>query len=329
MKYFLALLFALLLTPLCQAQDVVDGIAAIVNDDVITFSEVKSQVDQQEKSLREALPEGGEELAKRIKALRLDALKALIERQLIVQEFKKQSFTFPDKEIDKRVAEIINNQYDGNRAAFVKTLQAQNMTIEEFRRDLKKQMIVYQMRYFNVNKDIVISPYKIEKFYQENADSFYQQDQIKMRMIHFKKGLFTEKEQDKNGKENTYDPQKRLADDIVRKLNTGSDFGSLASIYSEEEHKTKQGDWGWIDRKTLRKELSDVAFRLRPGQHSHVISAEEGYYVLQVYDFKKGQILPLSQIRDQIETTLVNEERQRLQQKWIDTLKAKAFIKMF
>lgn len=311
------------------AQDTIDGIAAIVNKEVITYSQVKDLVEPQEKALRDSIPQGGEELVQRIKALRLDALKALIETQLILQDFKKQGFELPDHVVDQRLQETIQTVFDGNRAAFIKTLEAQNKTLESYRKELKDQIIVQSMRHRNVSSEIMISPYKIEKYYQQNIEDFQQQDQVKLKMIFFKRSLFKEKTTDDSGAEVEYDPQKRIAEEIYRKLMSGSDFSSLASIYSEEDHKSKGGDWGWISRDTLRKELTDVVFRLRPGQHSHVITTEEGYYILQVYDYKRGKVQPLADVRDKIEAKLIQEERLKLQQKWIDSLKQKAYIKMF
>ncbi|MDL5057463.1 SurA N-terminal domain-containing protein [Geitlerinema calcuttense] len=134
---------ALILVGIClnaslRAQDVVDGIAAIVNDSVITFSQVKQQVDRQEQALRDALRDNPDEMVKRVKALRLEALNALIERELILQEFKKQGFDLPDRYVEARLRETIEQQFDGNRAAFIKTLEAQGLSMQEFREDMKK-----------------------------------------------------------------------------------------------------------------------------------------------------------------------------------------------
>ncbi|MDX2226383.1 MAG: peptidylprolyl isomerase [Verrucomicrobiae bacterium] len=319
----------MVLAPQSLAQDVVDGIAAIVNDKVITFSQVKTQVEPQEKALREALQGNPEELVKRIKALRLEALNALIERQLILQDFEKQGMVMPERIVDQRMEEIIKTQFDGNRSAFIKTMEAQKMTLQEYRRDLKDNVIVQYMRQRNVNSEIVISPFKIETYYQKNMDKFYREDQIRLRMIFFRKGIFKEKYVDDAGKEYEMDPQLKLAREVLKKLNTGSDFSNLARAYSEEPKRESGGDWGWIDNETLRDELAAVAFKLRPGQVSPIVVTDEGYYIMQCYDYRKGELLPLKSVRDRIEGELVQEERLELQRQWIDKLKEKAYIKMF
>src|SRR5690349_6525448 len=96
------------LSPLCFAAygqqsdnaEVIDGIAAVVNDDIITYSQVRSVVGPREKVLRAQFT--GEELVKQIKQTRELALKDLIDRQLIIQAFKKENYQIPDHYVDQR-----------------------------------------------------------------------------------------------------------------------------------------------------------------------------------------------------------------------------------
>src|SRR5207248_8092890 len=84
--------------------EVVDGVAAVVNGDVITYSQVRGLVGPREKLLRAQY--SGEELVKRIKEAREAALQDLIDRQLIIQAFKKENFQVPDHFIEDRMHDI-------------------------------------------------------------------------------------------------------------------------------------------------------------------------------------------------------------------------------
>jgi len=124
--------------------------------------------------------------------------------------------------------------------------------------------------------------------------------------------------------------RRKLIEEIHAKLQAGEDFGKLAQAHSEgSNNKEQQGDWGWIERDTLRKELSDAAFALKPGQHSGIIETDDGFYLLRVEEFKAAHVRPLSEVRNDVERKLQGEERQRRQQAWIDKLKAKAFIRIY
>src|SRR2546423_258502 len=74
--------------------EVVDGVAAVVNGDVITYSQVRGLVGPREKLLRAQY--NGEELIKKIKETRELALQDLIDRQLILQAFKLEKWAIPD-----------------------------------------------------------------------------------------------------------------------------------------------------------------------------------------------------------------------------------------
>ena len=118
--------------------EVVDGVAAVVNGDVITYSQVRSLVGPREKLLRAQY--SGEELVKRIKEAREAALQDLIDRQLIIQAFKKENFQVPDHFIEDRMHDIIRTDFGGDRNTFIKTLEAQNYTMGEFKKMPNIQM---------------------------------------------------------------------------------------------------------------------------------------------------------------------------------------------
>ena len=119
---FLFTTLSLLLTRLpavAQQAEVLDGVAAIVNKDVITISQVRELIGSRERSLREVY--SGSDLANKVKEMRLAALKDLVDRQLIIQEFKKmqeKGANIPDYVIDDRIQTIIREEFGGDRSAF-------------------------------------------------------------------------------------------------------------------------------------------------------------------------------------------------------------------
>lgn len=305
----------------------IDGIAAIVNDKVITFSEVKKQVDPTEKLLRQSYT--GPELVDKVKEARLNALKSLIERQLIIQDFNKTGYFVPENIVDDRVKEVINSQFEGDRTAFVKTLLANGVSLDNYRQDTREQIIVQYMRQKNVSSAVIVSPYRIEQYYQENLKQFVQDEQVHLHIIFLRKTLFKPTRTKADGTTEEYDPQEEILKEIVYKLDTGSVFDELARSYSEGPKREQGGDLGWVTRDTLRPELRDIAFGLKPGQHSAIVPTDDGFYLLRVEDVKRSSVQPIAEAREQIEKTLLLEERQKLQQDWIDGLRSKAFIKMF
>jgi peptidyl-prolyl cis-trans isomerase SurA len=310
------------LSPLCQAayaadMEVIDGIAAVVNGDIITYSQVRGLVAPREKLLRSQLK--GDELVKQLKEVRQAALKDLIDRQLIIQAFKKESYQIPDHYIDQRMHEIIQENFGGDRNTFIKTLEAQSYTLGEFKKMETERMIVQAMRMKNVKRDTIASPAKIEEYYKTHRNEFTAKEQVKLRLI-----MIPAHASDGNAA-----AQRSMAEEILGKLVNGGEFDRMAQIYSEDSSRELGGDWGWIERKTLAAPLEKVAFNLPVGRVSNIIEFNGNFYLLKVEDRKGGTTQSLAQAREQIEKKLLQQEAQNLQEKWLTSLRSKAYIRTF
>ncbi len=398
-RLFTMLAIALLaFTRTSLAVDIIDGVAAIVNDKIITYSEVRDFVQPVAQQLRRNF--SGQDLVTEVRKAEMDALDQLIERALIIQEFKEKGYKIPDTAIEQQVNDIISNDYGGNRAAFVKTLEAENLTLSQYRDQVRDRVIIQAMRSHKTQQTIVVSPYKIEKYYNENLDQYKVGEQIKLRMIFIKRGepvpavSITEhtpsaptNQLSQTNSETvaattnleatsavpttmvsettatvtntaeaaatntaataatnetnastivaapvvpaTIDLQRKLADEILSKLDAGDSFESMARVYSEGKEAKEGGDWGWIGKDVLRKELNETAFSLKAGQHSRVIETAEGYYILHVEDVKTAHTVALADVRDDIEKILLQQQRAKMQEDWVKDLRAKAYIHLF
>lgn len=314
--------FALLFSPLSHGalaaeSQVIDGIAAIVNGDIITFSQVRGLSGPRERLLHSQFK--GEELAKQIKEARAAALKDLIDRQLIVQSFAKEKFELPDYFVEQRVNEIIRESFGGDRQTFIKTLQAQNYSLSAFKKDEKERIIVQAMRSKNVKLATVIPPAKIAEYYQKHRSEFTAKEQIKLRLIMIPT----------RASEGNSAAQKAIAEEILGKLADGAPFDRMAQMYSEDSTRDQGGDWGWIERKTLAAPLEKVAFNLPAGRVSHVIELGPNYYILKVDEKRGGDTPSFAKLRPEIEKKLMQEESQRQQELWLAGLRQKAYIRTF
>jgi parvulin-like peptidyl-prolyl isomerase len=311
------------LAPICtvtaaeQQPTVVDGIAAVVNGEVITYSQVRALSAPQERMYRQQYT--GEELAKKLTELRQMAVNDLIDRRLVIQAFKKESFEIPDHLVDQRVQQIIRESFGGDRNTFVKTLEAQNFTLGEFKEKEMEKIIVGAMKSHNVKTNSVVSPTKIDEYYNKHRDEFTSKEQIKLRMIMI------------SGQKDTASApaQKELAEEVLGKLASGAEFEQVAQMYSEDSTKENGGDWGWIEHKTLAEPLEKFAFNMPVGRISNIIDYAGNYYILKVEDKHGGSTKSLNEVRAEIEKKLVQDQAQQIQERWLASLRQKAYIKTF
>jgi len=218
--------------------------------------------------------------------------------------------------VDELVQERIRERF-GDRITFMKTLQAQGLTVEQFRKQVRNQYIEAALRNQNVQREIFISPYQIEKYYQANPDEFRLEDQIKLRMIVLAKSAPDDT--------NTL----KLAREIQAKLKDGAPFIEMASIYSQGSQQHQGGDWGWVQKSVLRKELADAAFALPVGTVSDLVDTPDTCYLMFVEEKHASHVRPLLEVATDIEKTLRLKQQAKLQKDWIEGLKKKTFIRYF
>lgn len=321
-RFFRFILPALVLSStLHAAEEVVNGIAAVVNGDVVTFSQVRELCGARERSAAEIYQ--GAELEKKIKEMRKEAVKDLIDRSLILQEFKKKEFNIPSYIIDDSVQRIIRQEFGGDRTAFVRTLQAQGYTMARFRDVEKDKMIVQAMRQSKVSDTVIVSPVKIREYYNRNQAAYSTPEQVKLRMIVLREGGAGS-----DASTDSAASKQAMAGELREKLAGGAEFDRLAQMYSEDSTSEAGGDWGWIERRTLNEDLAKVAFSLKPGEISQVVPLDNAYYILMVEARKPATTKPLSEVQPDIVQKLIEEEKLKAQERWLQTLRDKAYIKI-
>ena len=290
--------------------ELANAIKAIVHDSVITYVDVEDLTMQTADALRRQ-SRSQAELLKKIDEARGENLEKLLARQLILQDFKTAGYHLPESVIDELVQERIHAKY-GNRVTLTKSLEAEGLTYEKFRQQIREQFIVEALRQKNISSEIIISPHKVENYYLAHKA----EDEVKLRMIVLNK---------------TTDPNKpepkKLAEEIVGKLNNGVPFEEMANEMAQPSQRNPGAEW--YDVAQLRKELVEDATRLKPGERSGIIETPEAYYLMRVEDKKVAHTKSLGDVRDQIEKSLLLEERNRLEKQWIERLKKKTFVRYF
>jgi peptidyl-prolyl cis-trans isomerase SurA len=315
MKVFCAAT-AVLLMSLCLPlrAELEDGISAIVNDKVITVQEVRDYTAPAVDVLQREYADEPQLFDQKLNATLNDALETLIDNQLILHEFQTKYNPLPESLVDEWVADRIKQQF-GDRITCIRTLQAQGITFEKYRQQIRDQTIIEQLRMQKFSEDkIIISPYKIESYYKLHQDDFKVGDEVKVRMIVI----------NKISPDDTTARQR--AGDILADLKKGSSFQELASLYSQDP--VQKGN-DWMETSVLRKELADAVSSLTPGETSGIIETPDECYLLQLEDRRGTHVKPLNDVRNDIEKTLRTQMQKDEQQRWLDSLKKKAFIRYF
>lgn len=320
MKFLRGILLAALVLGSSSAglrAELVNGIKAVVHASVITYGEVESDVLLLADEYRRLYGRQPEVFNQRIAAALQESLDRALEHRLILHDFERAGYQLPESVIEDVVQRELRATYR-DRATLTKTLQARGITYEKWRQQVRDRFLVSQMRLKNVHAETMVSPAKIQAYYEANRTNYLRDEQVKLRMITLNAATPADLEMARS-----------LAREIRVKIAAGAAFSEMASIYSQGSQRASGGDWGWASRDTLRAELAEAAFALKPGELSDVIETTGAVFLMLVEERRPGGARPIAEVRDEIEETLLKQERDRLQKNYIEKLRAKTFVRQF
>ena len=295
-----------------------NGIVAVAEQKIITVADVMREIIPLQAQIRnEARNE--KEYNERMEQLEDSVIQDLIDRVLIIKEFHKdEKRKIPESFVDSAISDRIAEQFDNDRAKFLAYLRSQGKTLREYRQDVEDDIIYSYMRSQQRKTETIISPVRIQTFYNENKDKFYQEDQVHLRLIQLTRT------------EGMTDEQLlQQANLVLARLKAGDKFEDLAKEYSRDARRSKGGDWGWLKRSDFRQEFSDRAFNLKKGQTSDPIVLPEGAFLLYAEDRKYAGIQPIDDVRDQIERTLLTQMSRTHQEQWLERLRRNGYVKHY
>lgn len=299
-----------------------NGIAAIAEDKVITVDDVRREISQYIPSI-EKESKNEKEFSDKLEALQDSVIQDLVDRVLIIKEFYKEkdgkeARHIPPAYVDGRIDDVISGQFDGDRSKFLAYLRSRGTTQREYRREQEEDIIYHYMQQQQRKSQSVVSPVRIETFYKENKDRFYEEDKVHLRLIQLSRA----------NDESDADLRAQ-ASDILRRIRSGEKFEDLAKEFSKDARRSKGGDWGWQRRSDFRKEFSDAAFGLKKGEVSEPIILPEGCFLLFAEDRKFAGIQPIDEVRDQIERMLISQMTRASQERWLERLRRNGYVKLY
>lgn len=295
-----------------------NGIAAIVEDKVITVDDIRREISPLVQQIqRESRNE--REFNQKIEELQDDVIQNLIDRVLIVKEFRKdEKKRIPEGFIDKHISDIQAEQFDNDRSKFLAYLRARGTTLREYRKEVEEEIIYGYMRQQQRKSYTIVSPVRMETFYNENKDRFYQEDSVHLRLIQF----------NRKGGENDAELRAKALE-VIGRFQRGEKFEDLAKEYSQDSRRNKGGDWGWMKRSDLKKDFSDPVFALKKGEISDTIMLPDGAFLLYAEDRKYAGIQPIDEVRETIERMLIQQMTNISQERWMERLRRNGYVKHF
>lgn len=319
-KIFPLALWALLSVPLF-AGDIVETIVARVNNDIVTLSELNRRRELMRQELTQRLR--GIELQGQIVEQEKVLLRDLIDSLLLVQKGKEVGVNVDTEFIkyqDKLRRESGMATMEDLEKAVTAEMSKVGKSFEDWKSDIKSEMVKRQVIGREVGSNIKISKDEIQKFYDENKSKLERPEMVFLREIL----IATE------GKEGPAlaEAEKR-AEDAVARAKKGENFAELAQKVSESESAKNGGDIGGFEKgKLLAPAIETAVFALKKGGVTDVIRTKNGLLILKVEEHTQPGLPPIAEAEEFIQNELYVQKMQPSLRTYLTKLRHEAYLEI-
>lgn len=291
--------------------EVVDKIAIVVNDEMITDGEIQRVIQPIYEKYKTTYK--GPKLIEKLEEMKQKIAEQMIDDKLILCEAKRLNVEVDEKEIDKRVDDVIKRM--GSRDLFERGLAQQHLTTKDLRMKYKEQLMTKKLVDQKIGSRIMITPVEIANYYSKNSAEFTQPEEVKLWNIFIPL-------------KDTADAQKSasLAKDVSKRLKEGCDFAGLAKLYSQGPNASEGGPMGYVRRGYLLPEIDKVVFNMKDGEISDIVQTGVGYHIFKVEERRPARTLSLAEAKRDIEEAIFRQKVSEKLKGWVDSLKKNAYI---
>ena len=298
--------------------ELVDRIVAVVNDEIITFSDLNKEGKPLFKRIMEQAPP--HEVDDALLNARQEMLSLLIDKLIIEQRAQKLGVSVRDEEVDRAIDRILARK-NRNRDDLVRELKLMGTTEENYRTSVKNQILQSKLINYEISSRIVITEEKIKEYY--TAHYVNQNKTNEEEGYHILQMGFTWN--DEQSKEEALNK----AENIRKMVLEGRDFRELAEKFSDLPSASDGGDLGVCKEDELATYMRASCLVLKPGQVSPVIETPAGYQFFKLLS-NQGHAetqMPYETAKEDIKDLLYQQEVEEHYQEWVTELRNQAYIK--
>lgn len=324
MKSFSAVTFSVLMfatfqfmPAACGQQDHVDGVAAVVEGQVVTFLEVRQELER----FRKGAPGEFTRIEREQGRLGLYryAANILIENELLYAEVLDRQIKLPAEYIDSRIQTIISAEAGGDWKKFNTMLIDSGQDMKTFRSEVEKRVAAELLVEELVRRAVSVGPAEVAAYYQANRHLFVARERARLGLIYL-------------ARQSSESPAQLAArvEAVRKRLAEGESFAELARELSNDSTAANGGDLGWQALDDLSQAYREAIRGVKPGSPAVPVQDEKGAHLLHVFDYEAPAQLALTEpLQKQVEMILRQQKERVKYQQLIDELKEKFYIKNF
>ena len=309
-----------------QDETVVEEIIARVNNNIITRADLRHSQDQLAADAQR--PDSSGEP----KEQQQDLLRDLIDQQLLLQKGEELGIS-ADTDVVKRLDEMRKQMHAESMEDLQKAAEAQGVSWEEFKQNLKNSIITQRVISQEVGGHITVSQQDVQQFYDQHKAEMERPEQVRMSeiLISTQKTPSVKTEKGQEVLPEAPSPEvvaeaKAKADKVYDLLKKGGNFEELAKKYSDGPTASAGGDLEYFKRGTLSKEIEERVFATNPGGFTEPVRTNQGWVILKVTEHQTPGIPPLKDVENRVQEQIYMSKMQPALRDYLTKLREDAYI---
>lgn len=293
----------------------VNAIAAIVNDDVVTLYAINREA---QPLILDAEKKAPLNVAARSK-IRQDVLERLIEKKLIDQKIKELNIKVTEEEIRQAIDDVKKQNNMASQDVLVTALANQGLSFEQYRTQLQEQIERLKLVSAEVRSKILVAESEMMDYYEANKTKYKEDDTFRARHLFF------------------HTTEKSTAEEIKRAMTTalmvlaeaksGKDFAELAKTYSEDPAARQDGgNLGLFKKGDMQPELENAIMAMKQGDVSELVYTPSGFHIVKLEERNAGKPKPFEKVKAEIEDLLYRKKSEDRFSQWTKELRSKATV---
>ena len=318
MKVFMKLIIPLwlLLWVVPSYGELIDRIVAVVNEDVITLSELKEAVLPYARQIRSSLYDKEKERRMLFK-VRHDILERMIDRKVTEQQSKKLGVSVSEADVNQRIEQIKEERFYTEKE-LEKALSTEGYTLEEYRKQTRGQLLGIKLINMEVKSKIAVTEKEIQDYYAGHQDVYGKKKKYHLRTILVRVPSWQRGEDKLRAQKKT--------ETIALQLRAGMPFEKVAKKYSEDETANNGGDIGWFSIEELSFELRETVRWMSQGDVSPALETVHGYQILMLEEIKESAGKTLKEARMEIQERIYRGMVEERYDTWLKDLREDSYI---
>ncbi len=335
-KIFLLLSVFLVGVPSLLAQNptpasdtVVEEIVARVNNSIITRADVRKA---RQELYSEAQQQNSAQAEQQAKDHEKDILRDLIDQQLLLSKAQELGIS-ADTELVKKLDDLRKQMHADSMEDLEKAAEAQGISFEDFKQNLKNNIITQRVIGQEVGGHITVTSSEIQQYYDQHKADMERPEQVRLSeiLISTQPANVVKNDKGENALPETPTPEivaaaKTKADQVYAMLQKGGNFDDLAKKYSSGPTSAVGGDLEYFKRGTMSKDLESKVFDMKVGQFTEPIRTNQGFVILKVTEHQSAGVPPLKEVESQINEQLYVQKMQPALREYLTKLREDAYI---